>query len=237
MSTASVQHANSPIHAARSALTFCQILETIVSIAGDELSGASFVDECTTIAIAHDGLIVRIPRSLALDQEVFVRRGNHEILARVMSYSRDGTYGLSFDIPHPGFWGELIDQPGEGPIDVPESNIAPDPLLVSQFEQFEHAAAPKPAEKLAERRRSPRITMRQAKACIESHDRTTEIVELINISRGGICFRSHRVYPLQCPVRVSAPYTEGSTNLFVSGRIVRVHRDSWGGVYGVEYTR
>ncbi len=236
MSTATVQRADPPFPV-RHALTFCQLLETIVSIAGDDLSGESFVDECTTIAVAHDGLIVRIARSLALEQEVFVRLMNREMLARVMSYSRDGTYGLSFDAPQPGFWGQLLEEPEEGPLDEPEPDIAPDPLLVSQTEQFEQTPKPKPTERHAERRRSPRISMRQAKACVEAADKGSEVVELINISRGGICFRSHSVYPLHCHIRVSAPYTEGSTNLFVTGRIVRVHRDSWGGVYGVEYTR
>lgn len=237
MSTASVQHANSPIHAARCALTFCQILETIVSIAGDELSGASFVDECTTIAIAHDGLIVRIPRSLALDQEVFVRRGNHEILARVMSYSRDGTYGLSFDSPEPRFWSQATEEPDEGPLDVPEPAVAPDPLLVPSYAQFEESMTPKPEPRGAERRRSPRITMRQAKGCIHNPGNPPDIVELINISRGGLCFRSHLVYPPRSELRIAAPYMQGGNNLFVRARVVRVHRDSWGGVYGIEYIR
>ena len=75
VSTASVQRAD-PSFPVRHALTFCQLLETTVSIAGDDLSGESFVDECNTIAVAHDGLIVRIARSLALEQEIFVRRKN-----------------------------------------------------------------------------------------------------------------------------------------------------------------
>lgn len=237
VSSVSVQPARSPIPPPRHALTFCQILEATVTIAGDDLSGISFADQCATIAVAHDGLIVRINRSLALDQEVFVRLGNREVVARVMSYSRDVTYGLCFDGPQPAFWGELIEHADEGPLDAPPPNIAPDPLLVSQFEEFKPALPPKPAEPRSERRRSPRIAMRKAKACIEAPDKGSEAVELINVSRGGICFRSHRVYPLHCPIRVAAPYTEGGTNLFVSGRIVRVHRDAWGGVYGVEYTR
>jgi hypothetical protein len=236
VSTASIQPAD-PVFPVRHALTFCQLLETTVSIAGHDLSGEAFVDECTTIAIAHDGLIVRIARALALEQEVFVRVQNREMLALVMSYSREGTYGLSFDTPRPAFWGNLIDQPGEGPLDTPEPGIASDPLLVVNGEQFEQVLPPKPPPRGAERRRSPRIPMRQAKACIELPDRTTEVVELINVSRGGVCFRSQHVYPLHCPIRVAAPYTDGSTNFFVTGRIVRVHRDSWGGVYGVEYIR
>ena len=236
MSTASVQSAD-PLFPARHALTFCQLLETTVTITGNDLSGETFVDQCTTIAVAHDGLIVRIARALALEQELFVRLDSRELLARVMNYSRDGTYGLSFDTPQPGFWGTLIGFPDEGPLDRPEPPIVPDPLLVTNGEQFAPVAQPKPAERGAERRRSHRITMRQAKACIESAEKGSEVVELINLSRGGICFRSAHVYPLHCPIRVSAPYTQGSTNLFVTARIVRVHRDSWGGVYGVEYLR
>lgn len=221
----------------RHALTFCQLAETAVELSGNDLSGEVFVDEYTTLAIAHDGLILRMRRALAPDQEVFVRYRNREVIARVMSYSRDGTYSLSFDAPEPGFWSGIIEGNDGIPLTAPEPTIAPDPLLVPQDEQFEPSPPPKPPERHVERRRSARITMRQAKACIEGPDRTPEVAELINISRGGVCFRSHRVYPLHCQIRVAAPYTDGSTNVFVPARIVRVHRDSWGGVYGAEYTR
>lgn len=166
-----------------------------------------------------------------------MRRGNHEILARVMSYSRDGTYGLSFDSPAPRFWSVHPAENDEGPLDTPEPAVAPDPLLVPSYAQFDHSMAPKPEPSGTERRRSRRITMRQAKACIDRPGNPPDIVELINISRGGLCFRSHLVYPLRSELRIAAPYTEGGNNLFVSARVVRVQRDSWGGVYGVEYIR
>ena len=128
----------------------------------------------------------------------------------------------------------------EGPLDDPatEPPIAPDPLLVPHCDQFKIPIMPKPVATGIKRRRSRRITMRKAKACMDMPGSKPEVVELINVSRGGICFRSQSIYPVGASIKVAAPYTEGSTNLFVSGRIVRVQRDSWGdGVYGVEYTR
>ncbi|MGO9127301.1 MAG: PilZ domain-containing protein [Terriglobales bacterium] len=46
-----------------------------------------------------------------------------------------------------------------------------------------------------------------------------DVVEVANISRGGVCFRSTREYVADTFVRVSAPYTPGMANIFVIGRV------------------
>jgi hypothetical protein len=96
---------------------------------------------------------------------------------------------------------------------------------------------PKSEERRGERRRSPRIIIRQAKACVESLAAGQEVVELINISRGGLCFRSDRGYPLKTWIRVAAPYTPNNTNVFVQAKIVRITREVWGNLYGAEYVQ
>ncbi len=230
-----------PVQPIPTALDSCQIRQLPVAVSGQDLTGIVFVDECSTTAIAPNGAIVTVNRPLGAGQVVFLRYGIRERLAQVIGHSAGGNYGLCFLRSEPEFWDTALhrDEIDEGPLEDPatEPHIAPDPLLVPHCDQFEQPIAPKPAAARAERRRSRRITMRKAKACVEIPERESEIVELVDISRDGICFRSHCIYPVGVAIRVAAPYTEGSTNLFVSARIVRVQRDSWGGFYGVEYSR
>jgi hypothetical protein len=95
---------------------------------------------------------------------------------------------------------------------------------------------PRPPARVVNKRKHVRIGISRAKACIqrpEAHDQT---VELINVSRGGACFRTEAVLPLGTWVRIAAPFTVGSSNIFVAARIVRIGKeDEWTREYGVEY--
>jgi hypothetical protein len=212
-------------------LTSCKVVEVHVTVSGQDLSGEAFVDQCKTIAVAHNGGIVTINRTLGIEQEVFLRHGDQELVSRVTGHSGLGNYGLCFSRPDPEFWGDILAPPPPGT----------DPLLVANFEQFGQAMTAEvkrePNKPLGERRRTPRISMRQAKACVESSAGVQDVVELVNISRGGLCFRSDRSYPLRSCIRVAAPYTPDNTNVFVQGKIVRITREVWGNLYGVEYVR
>jgi hypothetical protein len=213
-----------------------------VTISGHDLNGLAFVDQCSTTAIAPNGAIVMIARNLAGEQELFIRHGSRELLARVTGHSGTGNYGLFFVAPDPQFWGAALSPSGLEHGDFPEHEMvdpptAIDPLLIPNCAQFDEPIPEKPAVRTGERRRSARITLRQAKVCIELPDGHQEIVELLNVSRGGVGFRSDKAYPLTAWVRVAAPFTPGSTNLFVPARIVRISRDAVGRIYGAEYIR
>ena len=84
-------------------------------------------------------------------------------------------------------------------------------------------------------RKHPRIALPSARACVKHPDADEEIVELVNVSRGGASFRSNRVYPLGCWIRIAAPCTIGTDNIFALGRVVRVTNAEHGREYGVEY--
>ena len=224
-------------------LVSCEVMQLPVTVSGQDLKGIAFVDNCKTVAIAHNGAIVTIERTLGADQELFLRYETRERLARVISHSEASNYGLCFTKNDPQFWGTAVTScdgiAQDGPLN--DFNNDPptgtDPLLVPNYEEFENSMPVKSAVRTTERRRSPRIALRQAKACVEVPGAQPDVVELINISRGGLCFRSQRVYPVAGLILVAAPYTHGGTNLFVTGRIVRINRDAWGGLYGVEYVR
>jgi PilZ domain len=67
------------------------------------------------------------------------------------------------------------------------------------------------------RRKHTRVKM-GVKACILFYGQETP-VEVIDMSRSGIRFRSHRSFAEELLVRVAVPYTPGAANIFVSGKI------------------
>jgi hypothetical protein len=91
--------------------------------------------------------------------------------------------------------------------------------------------------KPAEKRRYARISMK-THACVGQPGPNADIVEVVNVSRGGVCFHSSRNYARDSWVQVAVPYTPGAANIFVSGRIVRSRKlgDS-ATEYGVEYVK
>jgi len=70
---------------------------------------------------------------------------------------------------------------------------------------------------------------------VQRPDADEEVVDLVNVSRGGASFRSGKVYPLGCWIRIAAPCTVGAANIFALGRVVRAVRAEDGREYGVEY--
>jgi hypothetical protein len=87
------------------------------------------------------------------------------------------------------------------------------------------------------RRKHARVSMKTS-ACVGSPGSREDVVEVINVSRGGICFRSSRIYNEDSWVQVAVPYTKGAANIFVAGRIVRCRViNGTLSEYGVEYVR
>jgi hypothetical protein len=75
-------------------------------------------------------------------------------------------------------------------------------------------------------------------ACIGPPGRCEDVADVVNVSRGGVCFQSYRTYIEDTWVQVAVPYTPGSANIFVAGRIVRSRKmDNALTEYGVEYAK
>jgi len=95
-----------------------------------------------------------------------------------------------------------------------------------------HDAGHKP-----DKRKHRRVKMKTV-ACVGPPGPREDIVEVENISRGGICFCSSRTYREDTWVQIAAPYTPGAANIFVAGRIVRSRKKSDALTeYGVEYVK
>lgn len=88
-----------------------------------------------------------------------------------------------------------------------------------------------------ERRRHKRVRLAKAKACIELPGTERDIIDIVDVSRGGACVRSTHFYPMGSWIRIACPYTIGGSNIFQPARIVRVIVGDNFKEYGVEYVR
>lgn len=88
------------------------------------------------------------------------------------------------------------------------------------------------------RRRHPRIPCRNVKACIKTEQGSSVVVNLVNMSRGGVCFTSVAEFRLGTKVSIATHYIEGGHNIFQPGRIVRVQSKLtaiFPGEYAIEF--
>jgi hypothetical protein len=60
------------------------------------------------------------------------------------------------------------------------------------------------------------------KGCVRSFAFGDDIVTCEDISRGGLRFKSRKSYSVKAEIEIAAPYSPGSPNIFVRGRIVHV---------------
>ena len=102
-------------------------------------------------------------------------------------------------------------------------------------------AAPAPAALPAEpknRRRFIRTAMRKT-GCVRQPASEPDVVQVLDMSRGGIRFESTRVYRKFSWVEIAVPYIGGgAAEVFVPGRIARIiERKDGKQEYGIEYVR
>ena len=114
------------------------------------------------------------------------------------------------------------------------------PELITGPEHFEiRVTAPvKVSVGKAVKRRYPRIPCRNVKACIQTDEENGAIVEVLNFSRGGLCFMSFERFSPGSPAKIALHYIEGGQNIFQEGRIVSLRRRSSDSPteYGVEFS-
>lgn len=75
-------------------------------------------------------------------------------------------------------------------------------------------------------------------ACIQEPGRPVDVVQVLDVSRGGVSFRSQQNYEPDSWINIAAPYTPGTANIFVAGRVARRERTEDGHFeYGVQYVK
>jgi len=109
---------------------------------------------------------------------------------------------------------------GEG-VEVPERIPAP----TVQEEEPVVAAAPEPAwDPTVERRRRARAKV-SFFACVKTAQFGPDIVTCLDMSKGGVSFRSRNPYKKEMKIQIAVPYApevKNAPSIFVSGRITNV---------------
>src|SRR5215469_6506520 len=108
---------------------------------------------------------------------------------------------------------------GEG-VEVPERIPAP-----TVQEESVVAAAPEPArDPTVERRRRARAKV-SFFACVKTAQFGPDIVKCLDMSKGGVSFRSRNPYKKEMKIQIAVPYAlevKNAPSIFVSGRIANV---------------
>ena len=99
------------------------------------------------------------------------------------------------------------------------------------------APAPPPAE-AKNRRRFARTNLRK-QGCVRQPGSDPDIVQVLDMSRGGVRFESKKPYRKFSWVEIAVPYIGGgAAEVFVPGRITRIIEGKGGKrEYGIEYVR
>lgn len=83
-------------------------------------------------------------------------------------------------------------------------------------------AAPLPSTaRTQDQRKHPRMSL-NVRACVRSPQFGEEMVSTVNISRGGVAFKSSWGYRAGMTVQVSVPYSPEGANIFTAARVARI---------------
>jgi hypothetical protein len=125
--------------------------------------------------------------------------------------------GLSIVPENAGRTGQSSSPPKDGVSESLYSNHEPN-LVPTSHEVYYL----KPEGRTVNERRYPRIPCRNVKACIKTEQGPSVVVNLVNMSRGGLYFTSVMKFSPGTRVSVATHFMEGGHNIFQDGRIVRV---------------
>jgi hypothetical protein len=95
-------------------------------------------------------------------------------------------------------------------------------------------SADKPQAPAVNRRKQPRVPCRKIRAFVITRDVPGIVVDVVDISRGGLCFLSFEQFSPKTTISIATHYIEGGQNIFQDGRIVRV-RQKRAGMLPTEY--
>ena len=126
--------------------------------------------------------------------------------------------------------------------DVPQDQQVPEPepataSSLPTMPQPTAAPAPPPPES-ENKRRFTRTNLRKP-GCVRQPGSDSDLVQVLDMSRGGVRFESKRVYRRFSWVEIAVPYIGGgAAEVFVPGRVARIIERKGGKYeYGMEYVR
>jgi hypothetical protein len=122
-----------------------------------------------------------------------------------------------------------------------EPTILGEPDLLTGAEAFNQSFEVRPHRSASiNDRKHQRISMRNTKACIRRRGYADDVVDVLDLSRGGIHFISHVDYYRNTGVEVAVPFTHGGSNVFVPAEIVRIQCRPTSGIpgdFGLRYIK
>jgi PilZ domain len=230
-----------------------------VEVSGREINGRTFSELARTESISEHGGCLVLKRTLAPQQELFLRRPQgRETAARVIGEvkrTHEGTlYGVSFVEGGFDFWGihfpatplklalfrvllecvhcaareviglsdkqlELLDDEGRLARDCNTCGKRTE-WIRTEYETGRPRAnvSASPARPTENRRKALRAKLKLT-ACIRKPG-TEEVVPIVDVSRGGLRFKTQRLYAAGNCVQVAVPFTKDAANIFVPAQIV-----------------
>jgi hypothetical protein len=97
-----------------------------------------------------------------------------------------------------------------------------EPELIISMDSASTSAAGGKEKRTRNDRKHQRLAMKRTRACIKRLGHPEDVVEVIDVSRGGVSFASFVDYQPKAYVEIAVPYTEGGANVFTPARIARV---------------
>jgi hypothetical protein len=122
-----------------------------------------------------------------------------------------------------------------------EPSILGEPDLLTGADAFNQSFEVRPMRSQSVNdRKYQRISMKNTKACIRRAGYADDVVDVLDLSRGGVHFISHVDYYRDTSVEVAVPYTNGGSNVFVPAEIVRIQCRPTSGIpgdFGLRYAK
>ena len=100
------------------------------------------------------------------------------------------------------------------------------------------AEKPKGAESMVEKRKHRRLKM-ETNGCIREPGLEDTLVAIVDVSRGGVKFRTTKKYYAHKWLEIAVPYTRSAANIFVPARITWTKYGKPGDIheYGLAYVK
>ena len=122
-----------------------------------------------------------------------------------------------------------------------EPTILGEPELLTGADSFNQSFDARPKRSASTNdRKHQRISMRNTKACIRRSGYTDDVVDVLDLSRGGVHFISFVDYYKGTIVEVAVPFTNGGANVFVRAEVVRIQCRPTSGIpgdFGLRYVK
>ncbi|HWR17781.1 MAG TPA: PilZ domain-containing protein [Terriglobales bacterium] len=83
-------------------------------------------------------------------------------------------------------------------------------------------SAPERKARKVNDRKHPRVALKNIKACLKRQGYDDDVVDVLDMSRGGIRFLSLVDYPPDTQITVAVPYMSDGANVFLPAKIARV---------------